>query len=302
MNKLKFINDFPLSVLNDPPTYSSWPKYDGLGLISWLEDPRERSDTHSNSLENEGKRIYLPKIDNKYTHLSLSFAILNLMDNKLGGYPDKHDPVGFVWVLKPKKESFRGYICKGNAFTNGWGSIINGDQIGFILEIRIGGFASLGISIFDVPFKFPVKTCLPFRWNNIGEEDFERLMFRLFNEMKDKFLNVQWLQKINSPDGGRDISANRLNGNRVMIQARHQKNTINAPNVNDLVVKAETWNPPFDEVIVVTTSTFSQEAIRWVENHNLNNSNRPKVTIQPVGHIEVMLSKYPKLLSHLGLR
>ena len=140
-----------------------------------------------------------------------------------------------------------------------------------------------------------------FNWSVLDDEEFERLMFRLFFELE--FDNVQWLQKTRAADSGRDISAERLeNGNRVLIQARHQKASVNAPDVNDIVVKAETWNPAFDEVIIVTTSSFTQEAIRWAENHNANPGERPTVTLEPHGHIEVMLTQYPALISHLGLR
>lgn len=134
----------------------------------------------------------------------------------------------------------------------------------------------------------------------LDPDGFERLMFRLYTELEE-FENVQRLQKVNAPDSGRDISAVRVkNGDRVLIQARHQKPSLNADHVNAIVVKAETWNPPFNEVIILTTSAFTEQAVRWTENHNAGV--RPTVTLEPGGHLEVMLSRNPSLISHLGLR
>lgn len=160
------------------------------------------------------------------------------------------------------------------------------------------GFARIGIKL-----KPPLRVSQPFDWSVLDDEGFERLMFRLFSEMTDEYDNVQWLQKTRAADSGRDISANRIkNNNRVLIQARHQENSIAAPDVNDLVVKAETWNPPFQEVVILATSAFTQEAVRWVDNHNANHGNRPIVKLEPHGHLEVLLTRHPYLISHMGLR
>ena len=95
-----------------------------------------------------------------------------------------------------------------------------------------------------------------FDWDALDDEGFKRLMFRLFCELD--FDNVQWLQhRLALHHSGPDISAERAtNKNRVLIQARHQSGSITAPDVNDVVVKAATWNPKFAAVIIVTTSTF----------------------------------------------
>lgn len=228
----------------------------------------------------------------------LCHATLDLMERDLGGHCDRHDPMGFLWIITDTEER-ASYIFGGNVCVNG--TAWSGDTEGICLQFDMPYYQSIGLCVFGRTLKLPIRTSQKFNWDVLDDEGFERLMFRLYFEMD--FDNVQWLQKTRAPDSGRDISAERIeNGNRVLIQARHQSASINAPDVNDVVVKAETWHPAFDEVIIVTTSAFTQEAVRWVDSHNANPGNRPIVTLEPNGHLEVMLSKHPELIAHLGLR
>ena len=96
---------------------------------------------------------------------------------------------------------------------------------------------------------------------------------QLFLEMNDTYDDVEWLQNTRAADSGCNISETRIeNDSRVLIRARHQGASVPTPEVNDIVVKAETWNPPFQEVILIT-SAFTREAVRWIENHNANTGN-----------------------------
>lgn len=58
---------------------------------------------------------------------------------------------------------------------------------------------------------------------------------------------------------------------------------------------------PFDEIIISTTATFTQNAIRWKEQINKNRT-RPSVGYEPHSRLEVKLSRRPHLIAHLGLR
>lgn len=227
----------------------------------------------------------------------LCHAALDLMERDLGGHPDRFDPMGFRWVITSDYRS--SYNFNGNVFVSGMTK--SGGDEGIGLQFNMPNYQSLGLFVLGRGLLLPLRTSQKFNWDVLDDEGFERLMFRLFFELD--YENVQWLQKTRAPDSGRDISAERTtNGNRVLVQARHQAASITAPDVNDIVVKAETWNPRFDEVIIVTTSSFTQEAVRWVDNHNANPGQRPTVELEPHGHLEVSLSRHPELISHLGLR
>jgi len=262
----------------------------------WLQNVRDRGHGPSGHFCAEDRRIYID-FNRGVLYEPLCHAALDLMERDLGGHPDRFDPMGFTWIISDEFKS--AHIYHGNVFVNGqaW----SGENEGISLQFNMPNFQSLGLSVIGRTLILPLRTSQKFNWDVLDDEGFERLLFRLFFELE--FDNVQWLQKTRAADSGRDISAERLeNGNRVLIQARHQSSSITAPDVNTVVVKAETWNPKFDEVIIVTTSSFTQEAVRWVESHNANPGERPIVTLEPHGHLEVMLSRHPGLISHLGLR
>lgn len=283
---------FPFKIFLNPPTVLP---------VMWLQNPRDLMDGNQFWAPEE-KRIYIRLKDEKIVFESLLDAALELMERELGGFPDRHDPLPFRWVITNSLEKGGGNIIGGNVHVPG--KAFSGKNEGVSISFNIGmGFPQMGFSKIGVKLKPPIRVCIPFNWSVLDDEGFERLMFRLFFEMEDKYDNVEWLQKTRAADSGRDISAIRLeNGNRLLIQARHQISSITAPDVNTLVVKAETWNPAFQEVVIVTSSTFTQEAVRWIDNHNTNPGNRPIVKAEPCGHLEVLLTKHPYLISHLGLR
>lgn len=290
MSRLQAFDAFPFTIFK--------PDYDEEKPNMWLQSGRDNGYGPSGHFAAEDKRINIDFARGKF-YDPLAHAFLDLMERDLGGHPDRFDPMGFRWIVT--KDFKSSHILGGNVFVSGqsW----SGENEGLGIQISMPNYQSLGFSIIGRTIILPAKTSQKFNWNILDDEEFERLMFRLYFEMSMTFDNVQWLQKTRAPDSGRDISAERVeNGNRVLIQARHQSASINAMNINEIVVKAETWNPKFDEVIIVTTSAFTQEAVRWKENHNLNPGLRPTVTLEAGGHLEVMLSKNPQLISHTGLR
>ncbi|MDM3870221.1 restriction endonuclease [Porticoccus sp. W117] len=234
--------------------------------------------------------------------LPLCHALLDLMERDLGGHADRYAPYPFIWVIKqPGSDS--SYQTGGSVFASG---IISDSKPQITVQIQLPNFQSLGWGFSGRSLITPVRTSQTFNWEIFDDEGFERLMFRLYFEREDEFDNVQWLQKTRAPDGGRDISADRKsNGARVMIQAKHYlTRSLNEDDISGVVNDAETWDPPFDEVIIVTSGTFTEMGIRWTEQHNKRNKNgqRPIVFLEPKGHLEVLLSRHPQLIQHLGLR
>lgn len=263
----------------------------------WLQSGRDTGYGPQGRWCSPERRVYVDFERAKWLD-PLSHAVLDLMERELGGYPDRYDPLGFLVIATADEKSST--MTGGNAHVN---KAKSGDEEGLCVQMEVPYFNAGLPAVFGREFKPPIKAVQKFNWSVLNDEDFERLIFRLFFEMNDEFDNVQWLQKTKSPDSGRDISAERKsNGNRVMIQCRHQKSSLDAMDVQTLVTKAETWNPAFQEVFVVTTSAFTQEAVRWVENHNANPGVRPIVKLESGGHVEVMITKYPSLIAHMGIR
>jgi len=274
-------------------------------MVVWLQRPDHTSEENQYWAE-EGERLYVDLKSSLKPLDAIFSAVIQYMDRELGGYPDLHDPLPFRIVTKQSVDDKSSYILNGVTYVNG--IAMSGDTKGFGLQFNCGGGMVYGYTYFGehyegIELKIPVRASKPFNWNVLTPEDFERLMYRLYCQMDDSFENIQWLQKLNAPDGGRDISAVRVNNeHRVLIQAKHQKASLNDVDVGNIVLKAEKWNPPFQEVIIVTTSNFTRDAIQWVETHNENKHGRPMVRLEPSGHLEVMLAKYPYLISHNGLR
>ncbi len=282
------IDDYPFSLFK--------PGGRDPELKVWFQTGRDSGHGPNGRFAAPDRRVYV-NFDRGVGFDPLCHAALDLMERDLGGHPDRYDPLGFTLISTTDEKS--SHIMSGSVYVPG--RAFSGDTEGVGVQFKLPNFPGMSFSVIGRTLMLPIKTSQKFNWSILDDEGFERLLFRLFFELE--FDNVQWLQKTRAADSGRDISAERLaNGNRVLIQARHQKASINAPDVNTIVVKAETWNPPFDEVIIVTTSSFTQEAIRWAENHNANPGERPTVILEPHGHIEVMLTQHPALISHLGLR
>lgn len=281
---------FPFSVFSSPPATAP---------VMWLQSPNQRMNGHTHWAP-ENLRVSIGWSGRPGDFNPLCDAALALMMRERGGYPDRYDPLFFRCVSVDTRDMRSYQTTDGFVFVNGTCS--SGGSEGVNLQFSLHGGASLLVSRLGAKLIPPLKASQSFTWDVLDDEGFERLMYRLFVELADDFEDVQWLQKTRAADSGRDLSAKRrCNGNRVLIQARHQQASITAPDVNDVVVKAETWVPAFSEVIIVTTSAFTQEAVRWTELHN-ERRNRPIVILEPRGHLEVKLSSHPQLIAHSGLR
>lgn len=146
-------------------------------------------------------------------------------------------------------------------------------------------------------------------WKAMDAEGFERLVFNLVGQAPG-YENPQWLTKTNAPDRGRDLSVDRvisdpLGGtrrSRVMIQCRHRPDdSVTPADSNDVLVKAKLWdNPPFDAVIIATTSRFTTDAVDWIETSNTKE--RIQIEMWPESHLEMLLAARPALIEEFGLR
>lgn len=263
----------------------------------WLQSSR----IHRNDLAPESERVYLCPADDGPYWTPLVDATLLLMEKHLGGHADRFDPFPITLIFQRDPPSLT--RTSGVAYINGSGWSGEGEGAIPTLGVQFE-FANATPQVFmalGTSKKIPLTVSTPFNWAAIDEVQFERLVFSLYED-DESFEKVEWLQHTNSPDSGRDISAVRVeSGSRVLIQARHKVSTIAEMEVNECVTKAETWDPPFDEVIVSTSSTFRQNAVRWMEQNNKKKV-RPTVGFEPNNRLEVKLSRRSHLITHLGLR
>lgn len=269
----------------------------------WIQDPANISGDGKHRADEAG-RFYADLSASKYYDRlqSLLRTTLDYMEHRLGGYPGIHDPLP-IKIVRNHKQG--GHITSGQVCINGTSKSGTGDDATYGINISyiFPNNPHYVYSVMGVEMKLPIRAAVPLNWSAIDDNQFERLMYRLY-AMNDDFDNVQWLQNTNAPDGGRDISAIRVaNGSRVLIQAKHYAASIGPKIISDTVTMAETWNPPFNEVIMLTTGTFTKDAIVWVENHNDRQSGiRPSVQLESGGHVEVMLTNHAYLINGLGLR
>jgi hypothetical protein len=147
-------------------------------------------------------------------------------------------------------------------------------------------------------------------WNNIGDSDFERLIFMLVSNA-DGYENPQWLMDTNAPDKGRDISVDRivkdaLGGTlrfRVIIQCKHwQRKSVAVTEIQTLQAQMKLWEPPRVDVhIIATTGRFTVDAVTLIEKENQSDK-ALRVEMWPESHIEKLLAARPDLIAHFNLR
>ncbi len=142
-------------------------------------------------------------------------------------------------------------------------------------------------------------------WEEIDSQRFERLIFDLLRSA-DSYENVEWLMKLNAPDRGRDISADRvivdeLLGTKrihVLVQCKHWlTRSVNVNDVMSLLAEVGLWKKTFSEVVVATSGRFTQDAVDWREQRELEGQ-FPAVEFWPDSHLEHLLAKRPTLLSN----
>lgn len=147
-------------------------------------------------------------------------------------------------------------------------------------------------------------------WDRIDADGFERLLARLL-EQSGTYVNISRLMHVNASDAGRDIEAylrvtdgliaERLE--RVIVQAKHWPSRgINASDIADLVAaKLPLWEgEPVRVLIIASTGSFTQDAVRWVDDHN-RAAKRPDIKMWSSSELDALLRKWPALLAEFGL-
>lgn len=156
--------------------------------------------------------------------------------------------------------------------------------------------------------KGPVATKL--KWDQLSEEDFERLIFGLISS-ETGYENPEWLMKTNAPDRGRDLSVYRvfadpLGGTirqRVIIQCKHWlTKSVSPAEIGTLKEQMRLWEPPRIDVHVIASSgRFTSDAVSLVERHNQSDS-AMRIEMWPESHLERLLAKRPSIIAEFGLR
>ena len=147
-------------------------------------------------------------------------------------------------------------------------------------------------------------------WENLSDEDFERLIFTLISTEKD-YENPAWLTKTNAPDRGRDLSAERVHHDslggtirqRVIIQCKHWlSRSIGPADIATLIEQMKLWEPPRVDVQVIATSgRFSADAVAIVEKRNQSDS-ALRIEMWPESHLERLLANRPAIIAEFSLR
>jgi len=154
----------------------------------------------------------------------------------------------------------------------------------------------------------PVATRL--KWENLTEEEFERLIFVLISAEKE-YENPEWLMKTNAPDRGRDLSVYRiytdpLGGTlreRVIIQCKHWRSkSVGPAEIAALKEQMKLWEPPrVDTHVIATSGRFTSDAVAVVEKHNQSDS-ALRIEMWPESHLERLLASRPAIIAEFGLR
>lgn len=146
-------------------------------------------------------------------------------------------------------------------------------------------------------------------WKNLSADGFERVLFDLFRTL-DYHQNVQWLQRTNAADGGRDLSCERVvetgpgatRTERVIIQAKHWTQSVGPNEIAQNVYLMRNQSPPIVNVLIfATSSAFTKDAISWAENWNAS-GDAPYVELWPHSRLEALLAMRPGLAAAHGLR
>lgn len=154
----------------------------------------------------------------------------------------------------------------------------------------------------------PVATKL--KWENLTDEEFERLIFALISS-ESGYENPEWLMKTNAPDRGRDLSVHRVHSDalggtlrqRVIIQCKHwQSKSVGPADIATLKEQMKLWEPPRVDVHVIATSgRFTSDAVAVVEKHNQSDS-ALRIEMWAESHLERLLASRPGIIAEFGLR
>lgn len=147
-------------------------------------------------------------------------------------------------------------------------------------------------------------------WERLTPEQLERLLFDLLNALRD-YENVQWLQKTNATDHGRDLSCERvlrdssgsMRTERVIVQVKHRLSRSIAPlQVHETLAALEAAPPPRRQVLIIATSGhFTAGALTLIEQRT-EIGQRPDVEMWSSSKLESLLAQHPQIAAAHGLR
>lgn len=148
------------------------------------------------------------------------------------------------------------------------------------------------------------------RWENLSDEDFERLIFSLVS-FEPSYENPQWLMKTNAPDRGRDVSVFRVHHDslagavrqRTIIQCKHwQSKSVGPAEIATLKEQMKLWDPPrVDLHIIATSGRFTSDAVQAIERHNQSDTGL-RIEMWPESHLERLLASRPAIVAEFRLR
>lgn len=163
------------------------------------------------------------------------------------------------------------------------------------------------VAVEDLGRGLPPSVPTTLRWDALTPEQFEELLEELLHRLGAR--DVARPMRTNAADAGRDISFQRslqdtLGGHRterVVLQAKHLlAGSVSAADCEATLAGVKTYVPRFDCVVMATSSSFSQTALRWIENHNQNERIRFEMWNRSV--IERHLAQHSELVRRYRLR
>lgn len=137
-------------------------------------------------------------------------------------------------------------------------------------------------------------------WERLDADEVERLVARLL-EQSPVYVRVNRLMHLYAPDSGRDIEAyckvddglTDERYERAIVQVKHRPTrSITAAEVAELVhAKLPSWEgEPVRRLILVTTGSLTQDAVRLIDGHNLA-ANRPIITAWSSYELQALVRK-----------
>jgi hypothetical protein len=147
-------------------------------------------------------------------------------------------------------------------------------------------------------------------WSKISSEEFERLLADLLSALPG-YQNVMWVTKHNAPDGGRDLTAEKVYSDsgglvrtdRVIVQAKHHTATsLSHADLAHMLADLQLLEPPpVDWLIVATTGALTARAHEFVERHN-NSRTRPFIDMWAEHRLTGIVTQKPGLVAAYRLR
>ena len=144
-------------------------------------------------------------------------------------------------------------------------------------------------------------------WEKLDGDRFEQLVYEILGTIEE-YSNVQRLMPVNAPDGGRDISADRIVrdsvGNstfeKVIVQCKRLGSALSPTDLMNAANDTLQWGR-VDVLIVAAPGDFSQPAVRWAEERDRQRL-YPRVFLWGSSLLEHLLASRGPLAGAFGLR